>query len=131
MMAPLRFGWHHYQSDSTPLALYTTDPPVFFEGNQCRKQMLIRLRGFRMTPGSEARVWIVLRALRPGRWLIPYYVIYYTQDHVRYRQIEPLRAYGSVSKIATYIPPYWAMAQCVGPEHVEYLSGYHDLAKRR
>jgi hypothetical protein len=56
-MAPLRYGWHRYERNSTALALYTTDPPVMFEGTHCRLQALVPVRGFRMTLGSEARVW--------------------------------------------------------------------------
>ncbi|HXP21943.1 MAG TPA: hypothetical protein VN840_20040 [Streptosporangiaceae bacterium] len=125
-MAPLRFGWHHYVSTSVALSLYTTDPPVNFEGKGCRKQGLVPLKGFQMTPGSEARIWVVLRAMRPGRWVIPSHVIYYTQDGAEYRQVEPLRAYGLVADQAAYIPPYYAEAECVHPEGAAFLRGYHS-----
>jgi hypothetical protein len=125
MMAPMRSGWHHYELHSTALALYTTDPPVNFEGKGCRKQALVPVKGFRMTPGSEARVWVVLRALRPGRWVIPQHVLYYTQGGVRYRQAEQLRAYGLVTDNAAYIPPTYTMAECVRPEGARFLPGFH------
>lgn len=125
-MAPLRFGKNDYARDATPEALYNTDPPVFFFQNRCNKQALFRLRGFKMTAGSEVRVWIVLRALRPGKWVIPRHVIFYTMDGSKYRQAIPLREYGSVSSHAKYIPPYFAMAECVGPATgAKFLPGYH------
>jgi hypothetical protein len=126
-IAPLRFGRHRYEVNSVVGALYTTNPPVFFEGKHCRKQALAPVKGFRMTPGSDARIWIVIRALRPGKWVIPSHVIYYSQGRVRYRQVEPWRAYGSVADDAAYIPPYDAMAKCVGPEGATFLPGYHAL----
>jgi hypothetical protein len=125
MIAPLRFGWHNYEPHSVAAALYTTDPPVNYEGLVCRRQALFPLKGFRMTPGSDARFWIVVRALRPGRWVIPRHVIYYTQSGVRYRQAEPWRAYGLVAARAAYIPPAYTMAHCVGPEGARFLPGHH------
>jgi hypothetical protein len=125
MMAPLRYGWHRYEVNSVAAALYTMTPPVLFEDQHCRKQDLVPVKGFKMTPGSDARIWIVLRALRPGRWSIPLHVIYYTQGGVRYRESEPLRAYGYVSDYATYIPPLYDMADCVRPERAAFLPGYH------
>jgi hypothetical protein len=125
-MAPLRYGHHRYEYNATPESFYYTDPPVIFSFHRCHRQALFRLRGFRMTPGSQARLWIVLRTLRPGRWVIPARVVYYTINGVRYRQSEPVREWGSVSDRAVNIPPDWAEAQCVGPATgARLLSGYH------
>jgi hypothetical protein len=125
-MAPLRFGASKYERNAAPEALYNTDPPVFFFQDRCNRQALFRLKGFKMTPGSEARVWIVLRAIRPGKWVIPRHVIYYTADGIKYRQAMPLHEYGSVSRHAVYIPPYFAMAECVGPATgAKFLPGFH------
>src|SRR5258708_13033891 len=44
-----------------------------------------------MTPGSQAWVWIVLRAVRPGRWAIPYHVVNYSADGVQYSERIPRR----------------------------------------
>lgn len=123
-MAPLRYGLHDDEPHSVPAALYTTNPPVFFEGSICRKQALVPVRAFRLTPGSVARMWIVLRAMRPGKWVIPAHVIYYSQGPVRYKQTLAVRAYGSVADGAPYIPPDWATAKCVIPEGAAYLPGY-------
>ena len=123
-IAPLRYGYHDYEPHSVAAALYTTNPPVLMERN-CRRQALLPVNGFRMTPGTDVRVWLVLRAERPGHWVIPQHVIYYTQSGTRYRQAEPLRAYGLVTANAVYIPPDAGMAQCVRPEHSRFLPGYH------
>jgi hypothetical protein len=123
-IAPLRYGYHHYEPHSVAAALYTTDPPVLMEKN-CRVQALFPVRRFRMAPGTDVRVWVVLRARRPGHWAIPRHVIYYTQDGSSYRQAEPLRAYGLVTAKAAYIPPDYGEAACVRPERARFLSGYH------
>jgi len=124
-IAPLRYGYRDYELHSIAASLYTTDPPVLMERN-CRKQALFPVKGFRMTPGTDVRVWIVLRAERPGHWVIPQHVIYYTQNRTRYRQAEPLRAYGLVTADAVYIPPEWDEADCVRPERSRFLPGYHS-----
>jgi hypothetical protein len=124
-IAPLRRGRHHVLPNSVPSSQYQTDPPVFWQGH-CRKQALFPVNGFRMTPGSIAWLWVVLRAIKPGRWKIPFHTIYYMMNGVQNRQVIPLSAYGSVSKDAAYIPPYYAMAKCVGPRTgARFLPGYH------
>jgi hypothetical protein len=123
-LAPLRYGYHDYEPNSVAAALYTTDPPVLMEKN-CRRQSLFPVKGFRMAPGTDVRIWIVLRAERPGHWAIPQHVLYYTQDGNKYRQAEPLQAYGLVTANAAYIPPEWNEADCVRPERALFLSGYH------
>jgi hypothetical protein len=124
-IAPLRSGRHHVLPNSVPSSQYPTDPPVFWEGH-CRKQALFPVKGFKMTPGSRAWLWVVLRAAKPGRWTIPSHTIYYTMNGVKNRQVIPESAYGSVSKGAAYIPPYYQMARCVGPQTgAKFLPGFH------
>jgi len=128
-VAPLRYGYHRLEPDSVPSSLYEMTPPVFYEHSRCRKQLLVPVSGFRMAPGSQAWVWIVLRALRPGRWAIPYHVVNYSADGVRYSERIPLTEYGAVDKRAAYIPPYWGFAKCVGPATgATFLPGYHSGA---
>jgi hypothetical protein len=122
-IAPLRFGRHRYERNATPSSLYITDPPVLMYGRGCHRQELFPVRGFKMTPGSQARVWIVLRGLRPGRWVIPRHVIYYRIGGTRYQEAIPLREHGSVATHAPTFPPDPAVTPCVGPEHARYLAG--------
>ena len=128
-VAPLRYGYHRLEPDSVPSSLYEVTPPVFYEHSRCRKQLLVAVSGFRMAPGSQAWVWIVLRALRPGRYTIPYHVVNYSADGVRYSERIPFEAYGAVDKRASYIPPDRDFARCVGPATgATFLPGYHSGA---
>jgi hypothetical protein len=123
-MAPLRIGRHHYV-DATPGGLYETDPPVFL-GKTCHKQTVFPVHGFRMPPGTQSRLWIVVRFMHPGKWVIPAPVIYYSTDGNSYKQSIPAKTRGSVAADAAYIPPYDAHAKCVGPvTGAHFLAGYH------
>jgi hypothetical protein len=53
---------------------------------------------------SDGRLWVVLRAIKPGRWKIPFHTIYYTMNGVQNSQVIPISDHGSVSKGATYLP---------------------------
>lgn len=130
-IAPLRFGRHTYEEDAVPSSLYSTDPPVNFYGHGCHRQALFAVQGFRMTPGSQVRVWIVIRAMRPGTWTVPQHVIYYTVDGTRFRQPVPLREHGGVEVKAAYIPPDPAQAMCVKPGYATFLPGAHPGSTRR
>ena len=124
-IAPLRFGRRTYEMNAVPGGAYESDPPVFDGGGRCRKQPLFPVKGYRMTPGSQVRIWIVVRGLRPGKWVIPNHVVYYKAGTTRYRQAIPLREYGSVAAHARYIPPDSLTAKCVRPEHAHFLPGHH------
>jgi hypothetical protein len=124
-IAPLRFGQQTYEMNAVPGGAYESDPPVFYGGRKCHRQALFPVKGYRMTPGSQVRVWIVVRGLRPGRWVVPNHVVYYKVGGAHYRQVVPLREYGSIAAHARYIPPDWATAKCVRPEHAHFLPGYH------
>jgi len=124
-VAPLRSGFHHYYIlNGTPGGQYMTDPPVNIGGKGCHKQALFPVRGYRMTPGSQVRIYIVLRALRPGRYAVPFQVIDYTQHRVRYRQSMPVRFWGSVADNARRIPMDPAEAVCVRPTGARVLTGW-------
>ena len=125
-IAPLRNGRHHVLPSSVPSSQYPTDPPVFWEHGHCRKQALFPVRGFRMTSGSIAWLWVVLRAIKPGKWKIPLHTISYTINGAKKTQNIPISDYGSVTKGARYLPPYYLMARCVGPQTgARYLPGFH------
>jgi hypothetical protein len=78
-----------------------------------------------MTPGSMARVWIVVRALRPGRWTIPANVIRYIADGVRFQQSITYREYGSVATDAEHFAMDVSEAKCVYPMGARLLAGHH------
>jgi len=129
-MAPLRSGYHHYDVDNaTAGGLYLTDPPVLLEGKGCHRQSLRDVSGFRMSPGSYTRVFLVIRAIRPGRFAIPYHVIVYSMNGTEYRQTLPTRFTGVVSNAAHLTPVPYQQADCVGPAHARYLAGYGSRRK--
>jgi hypothetical protein len=85
-VAPLRSGYHHYHvMDAIPGGTYQTDPPVNPGGKGCHKQALFPVAGHRLTPGSQVRIYIVLRYLRPGKFSVRHQVLYYTQQGIRYQ----------------------------------------------
>jgi hypothetical protein len=123
-VAPLRIGDHDYP-DAVPGGLYYTDPPVIASRGGCEKQELFAPHGYHMIPGSQARMYFVLRYLRPGKYSIMHQVIYYTQHGVKYKQAFNITFHGSVA----YDPPIFevdpAQAECVGPRAgVRLLSGW-------
>jgi hypothetical protein len=124
-VAPLRIGYHDYP-DATPGGLYFTDPPVIAAHGGCEKQELFAPHGYRMVPGSRARIYFVLRYLRPGKYSIKRQVIYYTQHGVRYKQTFNITFHGSVAYDAPPFEVDSAEAKCVGPRTgARLLSGWH------
>jgi hypothetical protein len=121
-----RVGYRNTPSDrGTPSGLFDEDPPVMRGGNKCYTDRLEPVHGYRMTPGSMARIWFVVRALRPGRWTIPAHVIRYTTDGVMLRQSLWYRVSGSVASNARYIPVDAYDAKCIGPTGSRLLAGHH------
>lgn len=120
-----RIGHRAVSTGGLPLGLYTEDPPVFDAGGHCRMARLLPVRGYQMTPGSLARIWIVVRAVHPGRWAIPAHVISYAAHGVTYRQSLGLRAWGSVTSDARYIPVDPGEARCVRRTGTRLLAGHH------
>jgi hypothetical protein len=119
-IAPLVAGVH-----ATPGGQYSTQPPVEMVAS-CHKQALRPVRGYRLRPGGSARLWIVVRALRPGRWNIPRQVVTYTINGSTYQQAFPIRYWGTVSSHArTYPATDPVEAQCVKPTGATYLAHYH------
>jgi hypothetical protein len=118
-IAPLVASVH-----ATPGGLYQTQPPVIMTAS-CHKQTLAPVRGYRMRPGAQARLWIVVRALRPGRWNIPRQVVTYTINGSTYQHVFPLRYWGTVSTHARLHPLDADEAQCVKPTGAVYLARYH------
>lgn len=79
-----------------PGGIWLTDPPVYEWGGVCHSPLLEPLHGFRIAPGTWARVWVVFEALAPGRWEVPNHTVYYSQGGVRYRQVLPVAYQGRV-----------------------------------
>ena len=124
-IAPLRTGYHNYHiMDATPGGTYMTSPPVNIGGRGCHKQALFPVAGYQMQPGSQVRIYIVLGALRPGKYSVPSEHIYYTIRGVKYRQSTPIRLQGSVAERAPSLRVDPAEAVCVKPSGARLLPGW-------
>jgi hypothetical protein len=130
-VAPLRSGYHHdLGATATPGGTYETQPPVFggpigHHKTVCWKQTLVPVPGYRMTPGSDARIYIVLQALRPGKYILPSEIIYYTQRGVRYQQVFPIQFEGSVADHAPSLSVDAGQLHCLRRTGARLLSGWH------
>ncbi len=93
---------------AVPGSVYVTDPPVVLFGPGwrgapgCHVQVLRPPAGYRVAPGARIRIWVVLQALRPGRYIVPAHVLDYAQRGTRYRQVVALSYHGSVSPHAGF-----------------------------
>jgi hypothetical protein len=111
-----------------PSTNYLTDPPVYAGTHGCLKQALYPSKGYRLAPGRNFLIWIVVKALKPGRWSIPAQVITYTEDGGTYTHSFPIHYWGTVKTDAHVSPrlvPADNQAQCVKPEGARYLAHYH------
>jgi hypothetical protein len=76
--------------------IFSTDPPVAYIGGICHSPKLLPLQGFRLSPGQEMRVWMVLEAVGPGRYRVPSHTVTYRQDGATYQQVVPVGYEGKV-----------------------------------
>jgi hypothetical protein len=104
-------------------ALYGTNPPVYDYAG-CHKQILKPLKGYVIRPRGAAHIWIVIRAVRPGKYNIPFHVVTYTDNGVLYRQVITIRAYGSVADNAHRPVLSGGEIPCVKPTGTTILSGF-------
>jgi hypothetical protein len=125
-IAPLRSGFHHYYDmDGAPGGTYMTDPPVAGYKAHCHKQALFAVKSFRMTPGSQVRIYVVLRALQSGKYAVPRQLVYYTKNGTKYKQAIPIRFWGTVANGAGAIPLDPHQINCVKPTGARLLRGWH------
>jgi hypothetical protein len=109
---------------------YVTDPPITSTGPRgCYKQALKPVAGYRLRPGAGMRIWVVVRARKPGRWNIPRQVITYTDNGGTYQHANPVRYWGTVKTAApvsgVVVPGDYQPAACVKAEGSRYLHYYH------
>ena len=84
--------------------IFTSDPPVAYIGGICHSPNLLPLQGFRLSPGQEMRVWMVLEAVGPGRYRVPSHTVTYRQEGATYQQVVPVGYEGKVEPGAE--PPH-------------------------
>jgi len=116
-------------AESISQANYVTDPPITNIPSGCHKQLLEPVAGYQLRPGAGVRIWVVVRARKPGRWNIPRQVIIYTVDGGTYRHVNPVRYWGTVKTAArvsgVVVPGDYQPAACVKAESSRYLNYYH------
>ncbi len=112
------------RADWAPSSLYGSDPPVIDIAQGCHSQLLQALHGHKLAPHKAGWIWIVIRALAPGKYKIPAHVIYYTQNGTTYRQSQPIDAYGSVAATAPPDMQPWATQICMQPTGARILPGF-------
>jgi hypothetical protein len=106
---------------------FLEDPPVSNLGpGGCQKQPLAPVAGYRVRPGAHFYLWVVVRALKPGRWSIPVQVFTYTENGGTYTHSFPIHYWGTVKADAKVMPVVLGdEAPCVKPEGSHYLNHYH------
>jgi hypothetical protein len=117
-------------AESISQSNYVTDPPVTSTGPRgCYKQLLEPVAGYRLRPGAAVRIWVVVRAKKPGRWNIPRQVITYTDDGSTYHHANPVRYWGTVKTAArvsgVVVRGNYQPEACVKAEGSRYLKYYH------
>lgn len=80
--------------------IFTTDPPVASIGGICHWPELEPLRGSRLEPDGEMRVWMVLTGIEPGRFHVRSHTVYYRQEGTTYREVVPIGYAGRVEATA-------------------------------
>jgi len=92
--------------NGTPGGAFEVYPPTVYwtVGGTCNQQVLITVRGYRLAPGKEARVWFLVQAGRPGTFHVRGDVVRYRQHGVNYQQFIPTGYQGSVAAHAPFVP---------------------------
>jgi len=103
---------------------YTTDPPVALVGNSCHVQRLVPVRDYRIAAGQMARVWVVIKAVRTGRFHVSAHTVDYVQNGKSLQQVITVGYSGTVSSDAAYIPPPPIQTRCLGSTGARLLPSY-------
>ncbi len=114
-------------SHAAPSGAYEVSAPAAYwpPAASCGRQPLAPLHGFRLAPGKLVRVWMVIQAARPGKFLVKAHLVRYRQQGMSYRQLIPTGYSGSVSSNAPFIPIDKEQARCMKSENVRPLKGHY------
>jgi hypothetical protein len=101
-------------NNSVPGGAYQTDPPVnwWAPTRSCGKQLLVRVKDFRLAAGAIARVWIVLEARAPGQFYFGH-VVRYTQAGSTYQERIRQWVKGTVAVQAKHVPMDPSEERCI------------------
>jgi hypothetical protein len=121
-IAPLETG-----NKAVPGGAYEVYPPTAYwpPAASCGKQPLVPLPGFRLAPGTLARVWFRIQGAAPGPFLVAGDLVRYQQHGAGYRQLIPTGYKGSVSRTAPFIPIDKEQARCINSENARPLRGHY------
>ncbi len=106
---------------------YIVSPPASHFGS-CQKQDLYRIRGYQLKPGGQFQLWVIITALKPGRWDIPRQVVTYTDGGGTYQHAFPIRYWGTVSPHAAVDPVAGSGEEPCGG--ARYLNFYRSPRRR-
>jgi len=79
----------------------------------CIVETLRPVKGFRLPPRGWARIWVVFRAVRIGRYDITEHLVSYTQNGITYQQTLPQGYRGAVTKHGTQLTPSSVEKPCL------------------
>jgi hypothetical protein len=105
---PERGGIH-----AMPGGGYTSDPPVFSIDGVCHVPTLRPLSGFSLPPDGTMRVWMVLRALAPGRYVVTAHRVVFRENGETFAQVIPTGYEGRVVAGATPPRPDHGVRPCL------------------
>jgi hypothetical protein len=108
---------------------YNSDPPVYWAAGHCRVQVFSKVSGFTLEPGANAYVWEVIKAMKPGRYVVTDNIVDYIQDHAYYHTVINTGFTGSVSDDAKPIPLDPNETRCLKPEHSVLLPWFGSRPK--
>jgi hypothetical protein len=113
--------------NGTPGGAFKEYPPTVYwtVGGTCNQQVLVTVRGYRLAPGKEARVYFLVQTGKPGTYHVNGDVVRYRQRGVSYRQFIPTGYQGSVATHAPFESVDPLEARCIKSEHARLLPGQY------
>jgi hypothetical protein len=108
-----------------PGGAFNTYPPVERNSGKCDEDLLRTVHGFRMKPGANANVYVVIQAREPGLYNVTHHVVNYTQNGTTYNESITTGYTGSVARNARYIPADPTQTTCLKSTGARLLPWFH------
>jgi hypothetical protein len=96
-----------------PGGAFNTYPPVEVVAGRCSEQALRPVHGYRMGPGANVNVLVVIQARSPGRYRVTHHVVDYTQGGTQYSQSITTGYTGSVARNVASRPADPTQTRCL------------------
>ena len=113
---------------AVPGGAYVLHPPAAYSATcgLMREAAPGPLPGFRLAPGTQARVWFRIQGAAPGPFAVKGDLVRYRQRRGSATSSSSLTGHpGSVSRTAPFIPIDKEQARCIKSENVQPLSGHY------